>query len=127
MGRIISQLADKETNEGMAEKLMADLFKSKTDRARIETRFMQIESYEGSHPQWTPPYKSLKMIEIRAGFSRVAVRFLCHETTDGRLVILDGCIKKGDIPTSVENRAKLRRKELLEGKWNVRNYPLATR
>jgi hypothetical protein len=107
MGRIISQLVDKKTNEGMAEKLMAELFRSTTDRARIETRFMQIESYEG--------------------FARVAVRFLCHETTDQRLVILDGCIKKGDIPKSVENRAVSRRKELLESKWHVRDYPLATR
>lgn len=125
MGRIIAEVCEID-GKGVADAWIEKELKS-FDRARIETRFSQIERFEGVHPKWTPSYKSLRMTEIKVDYEGKAVRFLCHEDQNNRLIILAGCVKKGQIDKGTENRAVRRRQDMLEDKLNVRDYPLATR
>jgi putative component of toxin-antitoxin plasmid stabilization module len=122
--RIIREVLD-ANGKGIVSKWVADEL-TITDKARIESRFNQIELSETRNPKWLDRYVSLKMWEIRVDTGGKALRFLCEE--DGSDVILVvGCIKRGSIKSTQETQAKARRDLYREGKMNVRNYPLPQR
>lgn len=123
--RIIRDVAKIGTDEGLVSRWIFKELKP-YDRSQIDARFSQIERLEGDQPKWLKPYKKLKMMEIKVDYAGKAVRFLCHET-GVQLVLLVGCIKKGQIDDGTEKRAARRRKELIEGQLYVRDYPLPTR
>ena len=122
--RIIQEVLDEDGN-GVVSAWVADEL-SKGDKARIESRFNQIEINETRNPKWLDHYISLQMSEIRVDSGGKALRFLCMEVgTDVILVV--GCVKKGKIKPADEQRARARKSDFKKGKLRVRNYPLPQR
>ncbi len=98
------------------------------DRAAIESRLNQIELNETENPNWIKYYKTLRMWEIRLSTGGKALRILCDKEKDGSdVILLIGCIKRGQIKTSEEAKAAERRDRYRKGKLNVRDYPLPQR
>ena len=96
------------------------------DRAKIDSRFNQLEINQTRNPKWMDRYVSLQMWEIRVDSGGKALRFLCEEVgTDVILVV--GCVKRGKIKDAQEKQARERRDLYLQGLLNVRDYPLPQR
>lgn len=122
--RIIKEVLD-EAGNGLVSSWVAKELSS-SDRAIIDVRFNQIEINETRNPKWLDHYVSLKMSEIRVKAGGKAIRFLCiEEGTDVVLVV--GCVKKGQIKPADERRAVARRDAFRKGELRVRNYPLPQR
>jgi len=97
------------------------------DQANIEARFNQIELNQTENPKWVKYYKSLKMWEIRLSSSGKALRFLCEKEVNQDVILLVGCVKRGQISGTATAQAKERRDLYRKGKLNVRDYPLPQR
>jgi hypothetical protein len=122
--RIIREVLD-DSGKGVVSDWIAKEL-TNADKAAIDSRFNQIEINETRNPNWIKPYVSLKMSEIRLKSGGKALRFLCIEDgTDAVLVV--GCVKRGQISRTDENRARARRELYLKRHLNVRDYPLPQR
>jgi hypothetical protein len=122
--RIIREVLDKD-GAGLVSTWVAKNLAA-AERAKVDSRFNQIEINETRNPKWIDHYVSLKMSEIRLKVGGKAVRFLCLEI-DTDVVLVLGCIKKGQIKPQEEKRAAAIRDELKKGNIRVRDYPLPQR
>lgn len=122
--RIIREALD-ENGKGVVSSWVAKELAS-ADKARIESRFNQIEINETRNPKWLDHYVSLKMSEIRVPSGGRALRFLCLEVGSD-VILMVGCIKRGAITSTDENKAKTRRDLYQKGQLVVRDYPLPQR
>lgn len=122
--RIIREVLDEDGNGIVSAWVAKEL--TSGDKARIESRFNQIELSEIRNPKWMDRYVSLKMWEIRVDSGGKALRFLC-EQDDSDVILVVGCVKKGKISSADEKRAAERRDSYRKGRLNVRDYPLPQR
>jgi hypothetical protein len=122
--RIIREVLD-ENGKGIVSAWVAkDL--TLGDKARIESRFNQIEINETRNPKWLDRYVSLSMSEIRVDSGGKALRFLCVEVGSDVILVV-GCVKRGQIKAADEQRATTRRADYEKGITSVRDYPLPQR
>jgi putative component of toxin-antitoxin plasmid stabilization module len=96
------------------------------ERGRFEARLQRMESEETLNQAWWKRYKSIHLWELRFDVGNKAYRFLAHQI-GANIYVLIPVKKKGAIPASDEERAAKLKKQLEEGKLDVRIYPLATR
>jgi hypothetical protein len=122
--RIIREVLD-DKGKGVVSSWIAKEL-TNGDKAQIESRFNQIEINETRNPNWIKPYVSLRMSEIRVQSGGKALRFLCVEDNSD-VVLVVGCVKRGQISGTDESRASARRDSYLKGNLNVRDYPLPQR
>ena len=122
--RIIREVLDENGNGVVSTWVAKEL--TNVDKARIESRFNQIEINETRNSKWLDHYVSLKMSEIRVDSGGKALRFLCLEVgTDVVLVV--GCVKRGQLTAADEQKAKTRKDGYKKGLLSVRDYPLPQR
>jgi hypothetical protein len=122
--RIIREVLD-ENDKGVVSTWVAKEL-TNVDKARIESRFNQIEINETRNPKWLDHYVSLKMSEIRVNSGGKALRFLCVEV-GGDVVLVVGCVKRNQITATDELKAKARKEGYQKGLLRVRDYPLPQR
>jgi putative component of toxin-antitoxin plasmid stabilization module len=122
--RIIREIVDSD-GAGFISKWMEDELTAQ-ERAKIEVRFNQIEANQTENRNWLKPYVSLKLWEVRIEIGNKAIRFLCHRVSD-EVILLLGCIKKGNIKGAEEQRATDRKDAVEKGELSVRDYPLPQR
>lgn len=88
----------------------------------LHTRFMRIEVEAVISPKWLDTYTSLKMMEIRFGINKRAIRFLCDQQGVDLIMLLP-TQKDGNITLQEEQRAVRRRELIRQGVASVRKYP----
>lgn len=125
MGWIIAEAWDPTLPRGVADDWISSKFKGSFERAFIEERFRQINGFHGINTSWTKLLKKRAGIwEIRLKCAGKQIRMLAREGSDHRLVILESCVKKDEIPESCFTKANQRWAKIEKGELNVRDYPL---
>lgn len=122
---IIAEAWDPTLLRGAADDWISSEFKGSFERAQIESRFRQINGFDGNNSSWIKLLKGRNGIwEIRLKCAGKQVRMLAREAANNRLVILAACVKKGQIPESCFTKANQQWTEIEKGKLDVRDYPL---
>lgn len=121
----IAEAWDPTLLRGAADDWISSEFRGKFERAFIESRFRQINGFDGINPSWTKLLKGRTGIwEIRLKCAGKQIRMLAREAQASRLVILAACVKKGQIPESCFTKANQLWAEIEKGELDVRDYPL---
>ena len=125
MGWIIAEAWDSSLLRGVADDWIKSEFKGSNERGFIESRFRQINGFDGINTSWTKLLKHTSGIwEIRLKCAGKQIRMLAREGSNQRLVILSACVKKDKIPELCFTKAEQQWAKIEKDELDVRDYPL---